>query len=211
MGVCTCVQSVTRSPLTNIAMSKIDTGNDFNVPKMESSVSHKTSFENILLNEINIVRSSPYEYSNKLQKPCERIKKENNTYFFVYSEQEKIILQKGVTTFNNTIALLRTIHPMCKLQWNNELKVNMSNVDKKVSSIGNLIMEKKTELFAKYQNIIFNLDIFSEPVLSVIFQVTDEAFNLQRRNAILNPKFKMFAVGYTYDYNNKFISISTLA
>ena len=66
MGVCTCVQSVTRSPLTNIAMSKIDTGNDFNVPKMESSVSHK----NILLNEINIVRSSPYEYSNKLQKPC---------------------------------------------------------------------------------------------------------------------------------------------
>ena len=85
-----------RSPLTNIAMSKIDTGNDFNVPKMESSVSHKTSFENILLNEINIVRSSPYEYSNKLQKPCERIKKENNTYFFVYSEQEKIILQKGL-------------------------------------------------------------------------------------------------------------------
>lgn len=45
MGVCTCVQSVTRSPLTNIAMSKIDTGNDFNVPKMESSVSHKTSFK----------------------------------------------------------------------------------------------------------------------------------------------------------------------
>ena len=143
MGVCTCVQSVTRSPLTNIAISKIDTGNDFNVPKMESSVSHKTSFENILLNEINIVSSSPYEYSNKLQKPCERIKKENNTDFFVYSEQEKIILQKGVTTFNDTIALLRTIHPMCKLQWNNELKVNMSNVDKKVSSIGNLIMEKK--------------------------------------------------------------------
>ena len=63
MGVCTCVQSVTRSPLTNIAMSMIDTGNDFNVPKMESSVSHKTSFENILLNEINIVRSSPLNYS----------------------------------------------------------------------------------------------------------------------------------------------------
>lgn len=73
-------------------------------------------------------------------------------------------------------------------------------------------MEKKTELLAKYQNLIFNLDIFSDdPVLSVIFQVTDEAFNLQRRNAILNPKFKIFAVGYTYDYNNKFISISTLA
>ena len=88
----------------------------------------------------------------------------------------------------------------------------MSNVDKKVSSIGNLIMEKKTELLAKYQNLIFNLDIFSDdPVLSVIFQVTDEAFNLQRRNAILNQKFKIFAVGYTYDYNNKFISISTLA
>lgn len=102
MGVCTCVQTVTRSPLTNIAMSKIDTENDFNVPKMESSLSHKTSFENIILNEINIVRSSPYEYSNKIQKLAERIKKENNIYFFIYSEQEKIILQKGVTTIIDT-------------------------------------------------------------------------------------------------------------
>ena len=89
MGVCTCVQSVTRSPLTNIAMSKIDTGNDFNVPKMESSVSHKTSFENILLNEINIVRSSPYEYSNKLQKLAERIKKENNIFFLYIANKKK--------------------------------------------------------------------------------------------------------------------------
>lgn len=78
---------------------------------------------------------------------------------------------------------------MCKLQWNDELKVNMNNVDKKMSSIGNLILEKRTELLAKYQNIIFNLDIFSDPLLSVIFQITDEAFNLQRRNAILNPTF----------------------
>lgn len=59
---------------------------------------------------------------------------------------------------------------MCKLQWNNELKVNMGNVDKKVSSIGNLIMEKKTELLAKYQNIIFNLDIFSDPGCLLFFR-----------------------------------------
>ncbi len=58
---------------------------------------------------------------------------------------------------------------------------------------------------------MFNLDIFSDPVLSVIFQITDEAFDHQRRNALLNKKFKMFAVTYTYDYNKKFMSISTLA
>ena len=157
----------------------------------------------ILLNEINNVRTSPNEYSNKLQNLSQRIKKENSTYFFVYNEQETIILQKGEKTFKDTIVLLRSIQPMCKLQWNDELKVNMNNVDKKMSSIGNLILEKRTELLAKYQNIILNLDIFSAPFLSVIFQITDEAFNLQRRNAILNPTFKMFAVGYTYDYNNR--------
>lgn len=89
MGVCTCVQTVTRSPLTNIAMSKIDTENDLNVPKMESSLSLKNSFENIILNEINTVRSSPYEYSNKLQKLAERIKKENNIFFLYIANKKK--------------------------------------------------------------------------------------------------------------------------
>ena len=100
---------------------------------------------------------------------------------------------------------------MNKLNWNDELKVRMTNVNKKISSIGNLILEKRTELLAKYDAIMFNLDIFSDPVLSVIFQITDEAFDHQRRNALLNKKFKMFAVTYTYDYNKKFMSISTLA
>ena len=100
---------------------------------------------------------------------------------------------------------------MNKLNWNDELKVRMTNVNKKISSIGNLILEKRTELLAKYDAIMFNLDIFSDPVLSVIFQSTDEAFDHQRRNALLNKKFKMFAVTYTYDYNKKFMSISTLA
>ena len=100
---------------------------------------------------------------------------------------------------------------MNKLNWNDELKVRMTNVNKKISSIGNLILEKRTELLAKYDAIMFNLDIFSDPVLSVIFQITDEAFDHQKRNALLNKKFKMFAVTYTYDYNKKFMSISTLA
>lgn len=58
---------------------------------------------------------------------------------------------------------------MNKLNWNDELKVRMTNVNKKISSIGNLILEKRTELLAKYDAIMFNLDIFSDPVLSVIF------------------------------------------
>ena len=91
---------------------------------------------------------------------------------------------------------------MNKLNWNDELKVRMTNVNKKISSIGNLILEKRTELLAKYDAIMFNLDIF---------QITDEAFDHQRRNVLLNKKFKMFAVTYTYDYNKKFMSISTLA
>ena len=57
---------------------------------------------------------------------------------------------------------------MNKLNRNDELKVRMTNVNKKISSIGNLILEKRTELLAKYDAIMFNLDIFSDPVLSVI-------------------------------------------
>ena len=120
------------------------------------------------------------EYANKLKQLLSNIIIENSTCFFVYNNKEKIVLQKGTHTFIEAIDYLKSLSPMNKLNWNDELKVRMTNVNKKISSIGNLILEKRTELLAKYDAIMFNLDIFSDPVLSVIFQITDEAFYHQR-------------------------------
>lgn len=202
MGVCTCVRSLSLSPQSNLIVSSSQSATKDDT---------LTSFEYTLLSEINSVRTSPSEYANKLNQLLSNIIIENSTCFFVYNNKEKIILQKGKHTFIETIEYLRALSPMNKLNWNDELKVRMTNVNKKISSIGNLILEKRTELLAKYGAIMFNLDIFSDPVLSVIFQITDEAFDHQRRNALLNKKYTMFAVTYTYDYNKKFMSISTLA
>ena len=202
MGVCTCVRSLSLSPQSNLIVSSSQSATKDDT---------LTSFEYTLLSEINSVRTSPSEYANKLNQLLSNIIIENSTCFFVYNNKEKSIVQKGKHTFIETIEYLRALSPMNKLNWNDELKVRMTNVNKKISSIGNLILEKRTELLAKYDAIMFNLDIFSDPVLSVIFQITDEAFDHQRRNALLNKKYTMFAVTYTYDYNKKFMSISTLA
>ena len=202
MGVCTCVRSLSLSSQSNLIVSSSQSATKDDT---------LTSFEYTLLSEINSVRTSPSEYANKLKQLLSNIIIENSTCFFVYNNKEKIVLQKGTHTFIEAIDYLKSLSPMNKLNWNDELKVRMTNVNKKISSIGNLILEKRTELLAKYDAIMFNLDIFSDPVLSVIFQITDEAFYHQRRNALLNKKFKMFAVTYTYDYNKKFMSISTLA
>ena len=198
MGVCTCVRSLSLSSQSNLIVSSSQSATKDDT---------LTSFEYTLLSEINSVRTSPSEYANKLKQLLSNIIIENSTCFFVYNNKEKIVLQKGTHTFIEAIDYLKSLSSMNKLNWNDELKVRMTNVNKKISSIGNLILEKRTELLAKYDAIMFNLDIFSDPVLSVI---TDEAFDHQRRNALLNKKFKMFAVTYTYDYNKKFMSISTL-
>lgn len=57
---------------------------------------------------------------------------------YIEIQQERIINN----AFIEAIDYLKSLSPMNKLNWNDELKVRMTNVNKKISSIGNLILEK---------------------------------------------------------------------
>ena len=99
------------------------------------------------------------------------------------------------------------------LTWNDEIKIELNEKEMDNFSndfLGKLILKKRLKLKEKYQKTFFNLDIFNEPKISVIFQITDEAFNKERRNAILNPNYNYFAVSYIKN-NKKFLSISSFA
>ena len=67
------------------------------------------------------------------------------------------------------------------------------------------------EILKNYNQCAFNIDNFSNPILSIVFQITDEIFNQERRNNILNKNFKFFACNTTKDIENPFISISSFA
>ena len=232
MGTCVCAQNNNINNLYSVNQKSLnvqDLENNINNynnnnnlnPNNEKLLNDKNNeklFETNLLNEINFVRTHPNEYAEFLNENIKYIKKENGHFYFVYNNnnEKKILLKEGEQIFIDAINQLKKLKPLKSLKWNDEIKIelNEKELDNNFSNdlLGKLILKKRLKLKEKYQKTFFNLDIFNEPKISVIFQITDEAFNKERRNAILNPNYNYFAVSYIKNNNNKkFLSVSSFA
>ena len=232
MGTCVCAQNNNINNLYSVNQKSLnvqDLENNINNynnnnslnPDNEKLLNEKTNeklFETNLLNEINFVRTHPNEYAEFLNENIKYIKKENGHFYFIYNNnnEKKILLKEGEQIFIDAINQLKKLKPLKSLKWNDEIKIelNEKELDNNFSNdlLGKLILKKRLKLKEKYQKTFFNLDIFNEPKISVIFQITDEAFNKERRNAILNPNYNYFAVSYIKNNNNKkFLSVSSFA
>ena len=196
--------------------------------KSTGNVTYERSYELNMLNEINFARTNPKEYAIKLKDLTKYIIKEGDSeYLIPNSLNEKILLKTGSKIFYDTIKYLNHLEPIPELQWNEELKIKFvddknllenhrltsESKDSILSSenIGKLVLNKRLELLQKYKTCFFSVGIFHDPILSIVFQITDEAFNQERRNAILNREYSIFAVNFMEDNKNNFISISSFA
>ena len=170
------------------------------------------SFEMCFLKEINLIRENPKKFAIKLKELTKNIIKENDQEYLYLNKnnlEEKILLKKGKTVFKDTINYLEQFNPVNKLIYNENLKVTFEeNIKLTKENIGKLILNKRLNLLKLYKNCFFCIDIFQDPFLSVVFQITDEIFNKVRRNAILNKDYSMFAISTYKDSDNNFISIS---
>ncbi len=171
------------------------------------------SFEMCFLKEINLIRENPKKFAIKLKELTKNIIKENDQEYLYLNKnnlEEKILLKKGKTVFKETINYLEQFNPVNKLIYNENLKVTFEeNIKLTKENIGKLILNKRLNLLKLYKNCFFCIDIFQDPFLSVVFQITDEIFNKVRRNAILNKDYSMFAISTYKDSDNNFISISS--
>ena len=171
------------------------------------------SFEMCFLKAINLIRENPKKFAIKLKKLTKNIIKENDHEYLYLNKnnlEEKILLKKGKTVFKETINYLEQFNPVNKLIYNENLKVTFEeNIKLTKENIGKLILNKRLNLLKLYKNCFFCIDIFQDPFLSVVFQITDEIFNKVRRNAILNKDYSMFAISTYKDSDNNFISISS--
>ena len=230
MGICECVKyEISTQKIINLSdLNNIESQN--NNENYEEKNNQKTNisssiptmqsisnlFEKNFLQEINFIRTNPKEYAKKMKTLTQNIFKEDDNEYFYQNKnninQKKIILKNGSKIFYETIEYLEQLEPMNKLKWNDELRIeNQNNIILSQKNLGKLILNKRLELLKKYEKCYFNIDIFEDPILSIVFQLTDEAFNKDRRNAILNPYFTLFSVNYFRDENNKFLSILSFA
>ena len=201
-----------------------------NYNKSTGNVTYERSYELNMLNEINFVRTNPKEYAIKLKDLTQFIIKEGDTEYLITKKfNEKILLKTGSRIFYDTIKYLNHLEPVHQLEWSNDIKIkfgtninnnliednnqNLDNQDLILTgeNIGKIILNKRLELLQKYKKCFFNIGIIQDPILSIVFQITDEAFNQERRNAILNKDFTIFAVNYIEDNKKNFISICSFA
>ena len=201
-----------------------------NYNKSTGNVTYERSYELNMLNEINFARTNPKEYADKLKDLTQFIIKEGDTEYLITKKlNEKILLKTGSRIFYDTIKYLNHLEPVNQLEWSNDIKIkfgtisnnnlieynneNSNNQDLILSgeNLGKIILNKRLELLQKYKKCFFNIGIINDPILSIVFQITDEAFNQERRNAILNKDFTIFAVNYIEDNRKNFISICSFA
>ena len=201
-----------------------------NYNKSTGNVTYERSYELNMLNEINFARTNPKEYAIKLKDLTQFIIKEGDTEYLITKKfNEKILLKTGSRIFYDTIKYLNHLEPVHQLEWSNDIKIkfgtninnnliednnqNLDNQDLILTgeNIGKIILNKRLELLQKYKKCFFNIGIIQDPILSIVFQITDEAFNQERRNAILNKDFTIFAVNYIEDNKKNFISICSFA
>ena len=218
------------SILDNKSRNKNIELNVHNYNKSTGNVTYERSYELNMLNEINFARTNPKEYAIKLKDLTQFIIKEGDTEYLITKKlNEKILLKTGSRIFYDTIKYLNHLEPVHQLEWSNDIKIkfgtisnnnlieynneNSNNQDLILTgeNLGKIILNKRLELLQKYQKCFFNIGIINDPILSIVFQITDEAFNQERRNAILNKDFTIFAVNYIEDNKKNFISICSFA
>ena len=215
MGNCQCLNYIISSQkVIHLSdLNKIDnqnkTNNSTTIPSIHSI---DNLFEKKVLKEINFVRTNPKEYANKMKGLTKNILKENNEYFYQNKNnlsEKKIVLKSGSKIFFETIDYLEKLEPINELIWNDELRIEYQNdnIILTKENLGKIILNKRLEFLKNYENCHFNIDVFREPKLSILFQILDENFDKKRRNAILNKKFSMIAINSLKDKENNFYSI----
>lgn len=183
-----------------------------------------------IFEQINLLRSKPYIYSQKILNSLGYIKSTNKSndnidiknnkhisdnsnneycsnYFSYYVKQDicKIGLIKGQRAFVETAELLAIQDSIDLLIFKKDLCIEIP--DNKSEWINKTYLETYLQEKAKnlnYSKFGFHFDLNCVcPETSVILQVVDDnTFNLQRRNNILNPEYKYIGISSKKINNN---------
>lgn len=195
----------TNSNMNTLSCIKKNTSSSF--------IYESKNFENLLLKEINHVRHCPMSYAVKLKNFLNYVQTENNVCILTYAK-EKIVLNKGIQMFLEAILYLNKMTPLNELKLNEEVRINVGNMEFEkemecIEMLKRILVNKKGEILKKYSKCLFTYDIFRNPELSVVFQITDEAFGGRRREVILSPNVSYFATCCFYNKDKQFTSISS--
>ena len=186
-----------------VSISRKSTANTKSVSSSHQVFQNQLSLS--LLKEINLIRTSPQYYSDKLEQCLEFIKMNtlNSKYYFYYDKEsnKKVKLKVTKNDFKECITFLKNFDNdlLQPLEYSSELTIPFPNEDPSLANDRNYLHEQIERLKKRIKNkfvfLDFQYDISPNPVVSAIVQAVDsQKVNYQRRNNFLNEYAKYVGV-----------------
>lgn len=162
---------------------------------------------------INIIRKNPDIATEKIIQSKINIKEINSKIYFYTSQDERIILNRGIEHFDQIASLMSKLQPLPPLEYREDLSISIPddpNEWKNNKIISELLTNKIKE--GKYEDYAFNLDFgVNDPEKCLLLQIIDDSyFKGKRRETLIKLKLKYIAIS-SKQVNNKFFCIISMA
>ena len=169
------------------------------------------NYPETLLKIINIIRTKPQLYAEKVDYAVRYIKIENqvindkvtgqkkNIEKPIFKKKVKVALNKGESTFYETSKRLREMIPIPPLEMDNNLLINLPN--NKSEIYDNKYLIKQAEKIKQKSSLeFFYKDLIKDPNISALLMVVDdtEKNDFKKREVLLNPDLKYVGINCRY-------------
>ena len=151
-------------------------------------------FSRELLAEINLFRSNPKQYAEKLRSHIAYIKEEKEKLIYQNGDV-KTVLNQGAPAFNKAIDILTNTSPLGNLDLNDEKKIEVpEDPETQTTSFKNLQPALKVKFPGKKFGFTFDLGAPIAETIVVLQLVDDNKSNGNRRNCFLDTAFSQLGV-----------------
>ena len=169
------------------------------------------NYPETLLKIINIIRTQPQLYAEKVDYAVRYIKIENQIINDkitgqkqtiekpIFKKKVKVALNKGESVFYETSKRLREMISIPPLEMNNNLLINLPNTKKEIYD--NKYLIKQAEKIKQKSSLeFFYKDLIKDPNISALLMVVDdtEKNDFKKREVLLNPDLKYVGINCRY-------------
>ena len=172
------------------------------------------NFENKLLKEINLLRSNPRDYSNKLNKIKDSCVLLDNKYIYHTKDGYKLTIKEGKGLIDKCISFLKKMKPLNALKLNPDIKITLDNdlinkVNTNEEEILYFLRIKREQLKENCGKVYISLDYFEDPELIVFLALFEAEYKGYKREILLSPNISCFNASFFKIPNRLFTAISS--
>jgi len=180
--------------------------------EISKSILPEDNYSKYLLEQINKIRTEPQSFIGVIEDAKDNIKKTRSGTYYYNSNQKKVGLKEGETTFNDAIEFLKTLQPMPPLAFTQSLIPAPPQNDEEIYDI-NYLRKNVAEMMKNGLNVkSYWRDYINDPEICFLLMIVDDNGRKKglRRKDILNPNMKYIGIS-SVEINEHYVNYFVLS